>query len=135
MKRLNKDAVYLGALMFMSRSPLKDFKSLQDKVEAKLLGWRSRCLSWAGRCTLINSVSQAIPTYTLSSINIPTKDGDKLDSISRRFWWKPKEKEGSFIAWKKGDKLCRPKCVGGFGFKKTISKCCTSSQDSLDGSF
>ena len=54
LKSLKKDAVYLGAPMFLSRSPSKDFKFLIDKVEAKLTGWRSRCLSWAGRCTLIN---------------------------------------------------------------------------------
>nr|POF02844.1 hypothetical protein CFP56_10902 [Quercus suber] len=36
MKRLKKDAVYLGAPLFLSRSPSKDFKYLQDKLEAKL---------------------------------------------------------------------------------------------------
>ena len=39
--------------------------------------------------------------------------------MTRRFWWKPKEKEGRFIAWKQWDKLCRPKAAGGLGFKKT----------------
>ena len=93
MKRLRKDAPYLGAPMFLSKSPSKDFKFLQDKLESKLTSWRSKCLSWAGRCTLINSVTQAIPTYTFSSFDIPIKNCDKLDSFSRRFWWKPKEKE------------------------------------------
>ena len=39
--------------------------------------------------------------------------------MTRRFWWKPKEKEGKFIAWKQWDKLCHPKATGGLGFKKT----------------
>ena len=42
-----------------------------------------------------------------------------MDALARRFWWQPKKKEGSFIAWKEWDKLSRPKCVGGLGFKKT----------------
>lgn len=81
-------------------------------------GWRSQCLSWAGRCTLINSVAQAIPNYTLSSFNVPAKCCDKLDALSRRFWWKSKDKDSRFIAWSAWDKLRRPKRQGGIGFKK-----------------
>ena len=119
MKSLKKDDVYLGAPLFLSRSPSKDFKFLQEKLELKLAGWKSRTLSWAGRSTLITSVAQAILSYTLSAFHIPTKNCDKLDSMTRRFWWKPKENEGRFIAWKQWDKLYRPKAVGGLGFKKT----------------
>ena len=79
MKRLKKDVVYLGAPLFLSRSPSKDFKFLQDKLEAKLVGWRSNCLSWAGRCTLINSVTKALSVYTLSSFDVPAQNCDKLD--------------------------------------------------------
>ena len=100
MRSLKREAIYLGAPLFLSRSPSKDFKFLQEKLEAKLTGWRSRCLSWAGRCTLINSVAQTIPNFTPSAFNIPEKICDKLDSLTRRFWWKPKEKEGRFVAWK-----------------------------------
>ncbi|XP_030970863.1 uncharacterized protein LOC115991294 [Quercus lobata] len=110
MKSLKKDVVYLGTPLFMSKSPSKDFKFLQEKLESKLAGWR---------CTLITLVAQAIPSYTLSAFHVPTKNCDKLDSMTRRFWWKPKEKEGKFIAWKQWDKLFRPKVVGGLGFKKT----------------
>ncbi|XP_030963845.1 uncharacterized protein LOC115985008 [Quercus lobata] len=55
----------------------------------------------------------------MSTFNIPAKNCDKIDSLIRRFWWKPKEKEGRFIAWKAWDKLCCPKYEGGLGFKKT----------------
>jgi len=48
-KSLKKDAVYLGVPMFLSKAPSKDFAFLQGKLEAKLTGWRSKCLSWAGR--------------------------------------------------------------------------------------
>ena len=119
MRNLKKEAIYLGAPLFLSRSPSKDFKFLQEKLEVKLSGWRSCCLSWVGRCTLINSVAQALPNYTLSSFNIPKKICDKLDSLTRRFRLKPKEKEGRFLAWKAWDVLCRPKCAGSLNFKKT----------------
>ncbi|KAK9990862.1 hypothetical protein SO802_025847 [Lithocarpus litseifolius] len=117
-KNLKKDAVYLGAPLLLSRAPTKDFAFLQDRLEAKLMGWRSKCLSWAGRKTLITSVAQSLPTYTMSTFNVPNKVCDKLDSFTRRFWWKPKEQEGRFIAWRAWDKLCIPKSAGGLGSKK-----------------
>ena len=49
MRKLNKDAVYLSAPMFLSRAPFKDFKYIQERLESKLMGWRSKCLSWARR--------------------------------------------------------------------------------------
>lgn len=54
----------------------------------------------------------------MSTFNVPNKVCDKLDSITRRLWWKPKEQEGKFLAWRAWDKLCFPKRVGGLGFKK-----------------
>ena len=72
-KNLKKDAVYLGAPVLLSRAPSKDFAFLQNKLESKLSGWRSKCLSWAGRRTLITAVAQSIPTYAMSSFNIPNK--------------------------------------------------------------
>ncbi|XP_075640568.1 putative mitochondrial protein AtMg00310 [Castanea sativa] len=54
----------------------------------------------------------------MSSFNIPSKTCDNLDSLTRRFWWKPKASGGRYIAWKAREKLCHPKCIGGLGFKK-----------------
>lgn len=118
MKKLKKDAIYLGAPFFLTGSPSKDFKFLEEKLEAKLTGWRSRCLSRAGRCILINLVAQAVPNYTLSSFKVLGKICNKLDAISRRFWWKLKESDRKYIACTAWDKLCCPKSQGGLGFKK-----------------
>ena len=79
MKILKKEVVYLGAPLFLTRSPTKHFKFLLDKLQTKLMGWRSKCLSWAGRSTLISFVAQAIPNYSMSSFSIPAKICDKLD--------------------------------------------------------
>ena len=105
--------------MFPTRSPSRDFKFLEDKLEAKLAGWRSRCLSWASRATLIKAVAQSIPTYTLSAFNVPANNCNKLDVATRWFWWKPKDRGSKYIAWTSWDKLCCPKKFGGLGFKKT----------------
>jgi hypothetical protein len=118
MKSLKNDAMYLGSPMFTSSSSIKDFKYLQDKLESRLLGWRSKCLSWAGRCTMIKSVAQALPTYTMSTFEVPKKICENLDAVTRRFWWNPKNPSGRFLAWKSWDALCLPKKDGGLGFRK-----------------
>ena len=102
----------------MSRGPSKDFIYLQHKLEARLTGWRSKCLSWARIRTLFSTVATTIPTYTMSTFNIPNKVCDKLDSITRRFWWKPKNQDGNFLAMKVWDKLYHLRNKGGLGFKK-----------------
>uniref|UniRef100_A0A2N9FPZ2 Reverse transcriptase domain-containing protein n=1 Tax=Fagus sylvatica TaxID=28930 RepID=A0A2N9FPZ2_FAGSY len=118
MKSLKNDAMYLGSPMFTSSSSIKDFKYLQDKLESRLMGWRSKCLSWAGRCTMIKSVAQALPTYTMSTFEVPKKICENLDAVTRRFWWNPKTPSGRFLAWKSWDALCLPKKDGGLGFRK-----------------
>lgn len=134
-KSLKKEAVYLGAPMFLSIAPSKDFAFLQDKLEAKLSGWRSKCLSWVGRKTLINSMAQPIPIYTMSTFNIPNKVCIKLDSMARRFWWKPNQREGRFMAWRAWDKLCYPRSVEGLRFKKIKKyQLHSTGQVGLDGS-
>ena len=109
MKPLPKDVFYLGAPLFTTRNRTKDFKFLHERLEVRLLDWRSKCLSWAGCNTMIKSVSQALPTYTLSTFEVPERTSEKLDSITRRFWWNPKKESGSYLAWKSWDHLCQVK--------------------------
>lgn len=104
--------------MFLSKALFKDFAFLQDKLEAKLMGWRSKSLSWASRRVLINSTAQSLPNYIMSTFNIPNKVCDKLDSLIKRFWWKPKQQDSKFITWKGRDHLCHPVKEGGLRFKK-----------------
>ncbi|XP_075636763.1 uncharacterized protein LOC142609000 [Castanea sativa] len=40
MKSLKTKSVYLGAPLFLTKAPAKDFKFLQERLEAKLKRWR-----------------------------------------------------------------------------------------------
>ena len=106
-----------GGPLFQSFSKIRDFKFLQDKLEAKLLGWRSKALSWAGKATMIKSVAMALLAYTFSSFDIPIAVCDKMDSSIHCFWWKPKSDSGRYLAWKAWANLCVPKIKGGLGFR------------------
>ena len=98
MKSLKPDAVYHDVLLFLPRAPSKDFKYIQDRLKAHLIGWRSKCLSWAGRSTPIKLVAQTLPTYVMSLFSIPSKICDSHDVASKRFWWKPKDLKGKYLA-------------------------------------
>jgi hypothetical protein len=118
MKKIQPNAKYLGSPLFSSSSRIKDFKFLQDKLESRLLGWRSKALSWAGRATLIKSVALALPSYTFASSNIPVAVCEKMDAAVRRFWWNPSNESGRFLAWKAWADICTPRVSGGLGFRK-----------------
>lgn len=45
-------------------------KYVKDKLEGKLSCWKSKNLSMAGRATLIKSVAQSIPTYTMAGLQV-----------------------------------------------------------------
>ena len=85
MKKVQPNAKYLGAPLFHSNSRVKDYTFLQEKLDTRLLGWRSNALSWAGRATMIRAVALSLPTYTFSSLDVPVAVCDKLDATIRRF--------------------------------------------------
>ena len=67
---------------------------------------------------MIKSVAQVLPTYTMSTFEVPKFFCENLDAVTRRFWWNPKTPSGRFLAWKSWDALCLPKKDGGLGFRK-----------------
>ena len=54
----------------------------------------------------------------MSLIKVPSNICDKLDVLTRHFWWKPINQDGKLLALKSWDKLCYPKAKGALGFKK-----------------
>ena len=54
------------------QSTLTRYKFLEDNIESRLLGWRSRCLLWVNRCTLIKLLAQVIPNYSTVTFDIST---------------------------------------------------------------
>ena len=104
--------------LFFSTSRSRDLNPIKEKLENKLSSWKSKNLSWQGRATLIKLVAQAIPTYSMTTIQFPRELCKCLDAVVRRFWRNPKSNSGSFltpIAW---SSLCWPLKEGGLGFRK-----------------
>jgi hypothetical protein len=125
MKKVVANSTYLRVpLLIHFWQPNKDFTFLQDKLETRLKGWRSKNLSWASHKTLIKSVAQALPIYAFSISDFPIGVCEKLDATTRKFWWNPKNRKkkkkkrekGRFLSWESWNHTCKPKDYGGLGY-------------------
>lgn len=87
-----------------------------EKFEKRLASWQMQYLSMGGRLTLINSVLDNIPTYSMSLYPITSKALKQLDKIQRNFLW-----EGNISSHKfhlvKWDKVLLPKSLGGLDIR------------------
>uniref|UniRef100_A0A2N9GPX3 Reverse transcriptase zinc-binding domain-containing protein n=1 Tax=Fagus sylvatica TaxID=28930 RepID=A0A2N9GPX3_FAGSY len=100
-----------------SANKFKELAFVKDKLEARVCGWKSKCLSWMGRATLIKTVAQASPIYGMSAFKFPKGLFEDLNAIVRKFWWNPKKEGNRFytpVAW---SNLCRPLSDGGLDFR------------------
>ena len=107
---------YLGLPMVAGKSKVNTFKALQEKINKKVLGWKEKFISKAGREILIKTVAQAIPTYAMGIFKIPQSLCQSINSILAKYWWgqTKDEKKIHWLSWKK---LCTPKGRGGMGFR------------------
>ena len=62
---------YLGLPMVGGKSKVNTFWELREKISKRVMGWKEKYISKAGREILIKTVTQAIPTYTMGIFKIP----------------------------------------------------------------
>ncbi|CAL1399381.1 unnamed protein product [Linum trigynum] len=108
---------YLGLPTLIARSKMDTFRYLEEKLLAKLQGWKQRTLSWAAKETLIKSVALALPLHVMSCFRLPLSLCRLLDKHVARFWWGVTEGQ-SRIHWMSWRKMCRSKHDGGMGFRR-----------------
>ncbi|PKI49597.1 hypothetical protein CRG98_029987 [Punica granatum] len=120
MRKLKEDARYLGNPLFIKRKKKESFQFLIDKIKGKLASWKTKALSWAGRATLIKSVINSTPIYTMSLFQLPKSTLSNIDKVTKRFWWGTSKEVGNYYAPKSWDSICQPKAIGGLGFRRAI---------------
>uniref|UniRef100_A0A803Q031 Reverse transcriptase n=1 Tax=Cannabis sativa TaxID=3483 RepID=A0A803Q031_CANSA len=109
---------YLGNPFFFSARKRRDFQFLKDKVMGRLEGWKAKNLSQAGRTTLVGSVLQSIPCYTMSTAMVPKTVCDELDRIVACFWWTGNAEKQRYRSFKSWSEICQPKRCGGLGLRR-----------------
>ena len=108
---------YLGLPSMVGRAKYQSFNHLKERVWRKIQGWKGKLLSQAGREVLIKAVVQAIPTYTMNVFKLPKKLCSELEKMVRDFWW-GHSGEARKVHWVNWGALCKPKMVGGMGFRE-----------------
>ncbi|XP_050207594.1 uncharacterized mitochondrial protein AtMg00310-like [Mercurialis annua] len=97
-----------------SRKPI--FAFLRDRLHKRVLGWKERFLSKAGREVLIKSIAQSIPTYIMSCFVLPVSFCAEMQSIISKFWWSGTDDKRKF-PWVSWNTICKSKKVGSLGFR------------------
>ncbi|KAK4383868.1 hypothetical protein Sango_3111900 [Sesamum angolense] len=102
---------YLGIPLTSSRLTIADCRPLIDKVDARLAGWNTQNLSYAGRLQLIKSVLSTLHMYWASAFIIPKGILKTLEKKMRQFLWKGSVGSGNAkVAW---ELISKPKEEGG----------------------
>ncbi|XP_039056340.1 uncharacterized protein LOC120199270 [Hibiscus syriacus] len=105
---------YLGIPLGADPRRISMWEPVIEKFKVKLVGWKNRLLSFAGRVVLINSVLSMLPLYYMSIFPVPKVVVSKLDKIRRGFLWgyDGNTKRLPRVNW---GRLCTPKKKGGAG--------------------
>ena len=108
---------YLGLPLHVRKLRRVEVQPLIDKIGARLLGWKGRLLSSAGRETLVKTVLSSQPIYHMTAFPEQKWLIRKIDRLRRSFLWRgetPDKVYGgySIINW---PTTCRPKAKGGLG--------------------
>ena len=107
---------YLGLPALVGKSKRASLNFIKERVWAKLQGWKEQLLSQAGREILLKAVVQAIPTFAMSCFKLPISLCNDIEALIRKFWWGHRGNQRK-IHWTSWNSLCKPKCMGGLGFK------------------
>ncbi|XP_013739955.2 uncharacterized protein LOC106442870 [Brassica napus] len=103
---------YLGMPVLQKMINKETFGAVIEKVSSKLVGWKRRFLSLAGRITLTKSVLSSLPVHTMSTIALPASSLNQLNKIARSFIWGSTDgtRKQHLVSW---ERICKPKREGG----------------------
>lgn len=108
---------YLGLPEHFERRKKDLFTAIIDRIMQRASSLASRRLSKAGKMTMLKSILQAIPTYSMSCFLLPASLCKRIQSVLTRFWWDKDDqiRKMSWVAW---SKLTNQKAEGGLGFRE-----------------
>ena len=132
---------YLGFPIIHKGRRRNEFQFVVERVQAKLAGWKSKCLSPAGRLVLIKAAVSLIPEYTMQCYKLLVKFCAEVDKLTKDFLWGSivEKKKLHLVGW---NKVTNPINLGGLGIfemkarnSTILAKLCWRIASSLDMSW
>ncbi|XP_058068218.1 uncharacterized protein LOC131217324 [Magnolia sinica] len=117
MAKASANMIYLGVPVVAGRRKGSEFQPLVDKVDSRVNGWQSKCLTMASRATLIQHVLSSIPVHSLAAAGIPASILKALESHFASFFWGWADSRRKHH-WRKWSEIAAPKAEGGLGFRE-----------------
>ena len=113
--------MYLGIPLDANARKETTWKPILEKIEKRLVGWKTNLLSRARRLVLIKLVLNSLPMYYLNILKLPKKVAKKIVKLQRNFFWSPNGRNRGIplISWKV---IQRPKELGGLGVRDLVIK-------------
>ncbi|KAA3472034.1 non-LTR retrotransposon transposase [Gossypium australe] len=107
---------YLGVPTINGRITKNTFQEVITRVHKRLEGWQTQFLSFAGRLTLIKSITSTIPLYTMQTLPLPASVCDEIDTANKRFLWAGDHTKKAMhqVKWRT---VCTAKDRGGLGLR------------------
>ncbi|XP_028096961.1 uncharacterized protein LOC114296820 [Camellia sinensis] len=116
--------VYLGLPLGASPRLKKTWKTVIDKIRAKLASWKRKLLSFRGCLTFIRSVLSSLPVYYLSIFKMPQYVIKTIDCLRAAFLWGGSElrRKIHLVKW---EEITKIRDQGGLGIRrlKDVNEC------------
>lgn len=68
LKRMQAKAKHLGMPLLFPHSKYRVLADLKQRIFTKLVGWKAKLLSQAGRATMLRNVAFALPAYSVGFV-------------------------------------------------------------------
>ena len=117
-RHITANGTYLGIPSLVGRGRKKTLEFVKDKVLHRLHSWNTKKLSRTGKEVLLKTIAQVLPNCTMSVFLIPSGVCQELEKMLNSFWWGSKLTGRRGINWRRWERLCKPKIVGGLEIKK-----------------
>ena len=72
--------------MVGGKSKVSTFREVQEQVTKRVMGWKEKNISKAGREVLIKMVAQTIPTYSMSMFKFLNRICDDINLALAKYW-------------------------------------------------
>ncbi|XP_040994311.1 uncharacterized mitochondrial protein AtMg00310-like [Juglans microcarpa x Juglans regia] len=107
---------YLELPAVVGNSKYNAFRGIKERVWKKINNWKNSFLSVAGKDVLIKVVLQAVPTYTMSVLQLPKQLCKELNVMLGGFWW-GNHKKGNDVHWCCWERMGKQKGKGNLGYR------------------